>query len=120
MDEQGANLRIGMSHPESVARQLEEYHVKSYSFITAWNPGSQPLDQWHNRWRNLNLEMELHPHCRLLRRGMGIGTDENWQPEESFWALDISAEKAVELARQFGQNAVVIWQEGRVPELWWV
>ncbi len=120
MDEQGANLRIGQPHPEAVTQQLEEFGIKSYAFITAWNPGSQPLDQWHNRWRNLNLEMELHPHCRLLRRGMGIGTNENWQSEESFWALDIPVEKAVEIGRQFGQNAMVVWQEGGVPELWWI
>lgn len=120
MDEQGVNLRIGQPHPEKVTQQLEELGIKSYAFITAWNPGSQPLDQWHNRWRNLNLEQELHPLCRLLRRGMGIGTHENWQSEESFWALDISLEQAVQTGRQFGQNALVVWQEGGVPELWWI
>ena len=49
-----------------------------------------------------------------------IGTDENWPPEESFWALDIPLEKAVELGRQFGQNAIVVWQNGGYPELWWI
>ena len=120
MDDQGANLRIGQPHAEPVAQQLEEFGIRTYAFITAWNPGSQPLDQWHNRWRSINLEMELHPHCRLLRRGMGIGMNEDWQPEESFWALDIAVEKAVELGRQFGQNAIVVWQQGGMPELWWI
>ena len=120
MDDRGANIRIGQPHPHLIQLQLEEYGIERYAFLTAWNPGSQPLDQWHNRWRNLSLEMELHPHCRLLRRGLGIGTQENWPAEESFWALDIPVEKAVELGRQFGQNAIVVWQKGSVPELWWI
>ena len=120
MDEQGAKLRIGQPNPHLVEQQLEENNIQCFAFLTAWNPGSQPLDQWHNRWRNLNLELELHPHCRLLRRGLGIGTDENWPPEESFWALDIPLEKALELGRQFGQNAIVVWKKGGVPELWWI
>ncbi len=120
MDDRGANIRVGQPNPHHIQRQLEDYGIERYAFLTAWNPGSQPLDQWHNRWRNLSLELELHPHCRLLRRGLGIGTDENWPPEESFWALDIPLEKALELGRQFGQNAMVVWQNGGYPELWWI
>ena len=120
LDDRGANLRIGQPHPHNLERQLEDYGIQRYAFITAWNPGSQPLDQWHNRWRNLSLELELHPQCRLIRRGLGIGTNDNWMPEESFWALDISMEKAVELGRQFGQNAIVVWQKEGVPQLWWI
>ncbi len=120
MDEQGANLKIGHALPESLELQVEEYQIKRFAFLTAWNPGSQPLDQWHNRWRNLNLELELHAHCRLLRRGLGVGTDSNWTPEESFLAVDIPLEKAVEIGREFGQNAIIAWQKGGVPELWWI
>lgn len=120
LDDSGANIRVGQPHPHDIQRQLEEYDIQCYAFLTAWNPGSQPLDQWHNRWRNLSLEMELQPLCRLVRRGLGIGTNNDWPAEESFWALGLPVAKAVELGRQFGQNAIVIWQKGGVPELWWI
>ena len=118
-DDSGSFFEIGQNNAP-FEKQLDEHGFQTFAFITAWNPGSQMLDQWHNQWRNLQLELELHPHCRLLRRGIGIGHEGDWPPEESFLALDIPLEKAVELAREFGQNAIVCWEKGGVPELWWV
>jgi hypothetical protein len=120
MDDRGGSFRVGAPLPERMDQQLDEQQIGTFAFLSAWNPGSQPLDDWHNRWRNLNMELELHPHCRLLRRGLGIGETGDWPPEESFWALGIAPDKAVEIARQFGQNALVFWKKGSLPALWWV
>lgn len=119
MDDQGAYIHIG-KNPLALQYQLDDYGFKSYAFITAWNPGSELKDEWWNRMGNLGLELDLHPLCRLLRRGRGLGKGMEWPPEESFLALDLAPEKAVELARKYKQNAVVVWKKGGVPELWWV
>jgi hypothetical protein len=122
LDDRGYCFEVGQPHPTLFDNQLEHHGFEHYAFITAWNPTSRALDQWHNRWRNLNLEFEIQPHCRLLRRGLGVAHEEHsdWPPEESFLALDIPLEKAVELGRLFGQNALVCWQKGGLPELWWL
>lgn len=119
MDESGLFFEIGQPAPD-LESQLEAHDFRTFAFITAWNPASQMLDQWHNQWRNLQLEIELHPHCRLLRRGLGVGQEGDWPPEESFMCLNIPLEKAAELGRQFGQNAIVCWEKGGLPELWWL
>lgn len=119
MDDRGASIYIG-KNPPFLENQLQLFGIKSYAYITAWNPGSEIKDEWWNRMSNLSLELDLHPHCRLLRRGYGIGKNPEWPAEESFLAVDISPEKAVELGRKYRQNAIVVWQEGGVPELWWL
>lgn len=119
LDDNGAFIEIG-KNPPALVQQLDMYGFNTYAFITAWNPGSVQQDTRLNQAANLALELDMHPHCRLLRRGEGIGSDPNWAPEESFLALDILPEKAVELARKYGQNAIVVWGKGGEPEIWWV
>lgn len=112
-------IRIGEENA-MLERWLEEHGVATFAFITAWNPGSNPLSPAENRRRNRQLETALKKVCRQVWPGLGAGSDPAWPPEESFWALGISAENSVRLARQFGQNAVVWWEKGGVAELWWV
>ncbi len=114
-----AAIRVGQEHA-LLDKWLAERDVAAYTFITAWNPGSEPLAPADNRRRNRQLHAALKKVCRQVWPGQGKGHDPGWSPEESFWALDISAENTVRLARQFGQNAVVRWEQGGVPELWWV
>lgn len=119
LDDSGLFFEIGQP-ALLLEKQLEEHGFGTFAFITAWNPASQMLEHWHNQWRNFQLELELQPHCRLIRRGMGVGHEGDWAPEESFLCLDIHLEKAADLGRQFGQNAIVCWQTGGLPELWWL
>ncbi|MCA0234881.1 MAG: DUF3293 domain-containing protein [Bacteroidetes bacterium] len=116
LDDRGAEIRIGQN-PLILNRQLDDLGARTYAFITAWNPQSIRQDDWWNRMHNYRLELELHPHCRLLRRGLGIGQDTDWPAEESFLALDIPLEKAVDIARMFGQYAIVGWEKGGEPVL---
>ncbi|MCB0577589.1 MAG: DUF3293 domain-containing protein, partial [Saprospiraceae bacterium] len=43
-----------------------------------------------------------------------------WPAEESFWAFGIDAARAVALGRRYGQNALVWWEPGATPALWWL
>ncbi|MBL7783335.1 MAG: DUF3293 domain-containing protein [Saprospiraceae bacterium] len=116
LDDRGAFIHIG-ENPLILRRQLDDLGIQSYAFITAWNPQSVRQDEWWNRLHNYRLELELHPHCRLLRRGLGIGSNTDWPPEESFLALDIPLPKAIDIARRFGQLAIVGWEKGGEPVL---
>lgn len=112
-------IRIGRLDP-LLADWLEERHFQSFVFITAWNPFSRLRSLRENKRRNNQLRADLSTLARAVHSGVGIGDNNDWPPEESFWALDIDAEEAVRLGRKYGQNALVWWEKGGLPELWWL
>lgn len=99
---------------------LEEQGVKTYAFITAWNPASRILPESENILRNNDLEAGLQKVSSIVLPARHISIAGNWPPEASFWASDISDEHAVLLGKKYGQNAIVQWKAGGVPELWWL
>lgn len=104
----------------SLENWLSEHGVTTYIFVTAWNPRSEMRPLAENQQRNKHLETELRKVARHVAPAIGIGADGDWPPEESFWATDISPENAVRLGEQFQQNAIVWWQKGCLPALWWL
>lgn len=99
---------------------LEEQGVKTYTFITAWNPASRILPKSENILRNNDLEAGLQKVSSIVLPARHIALAGNWPPEASFWAGDISDENAVLLGKKYDQNAIVWWKVGGVPELWWI
>lgn len=120
--ERGAYLVLRIAHPlpTSLSDWLSAQDITTLAIITAWNPASKICSLEENLLKNNDLENDLRKVARLILPGLNIGDTGDWPPEESFWALDISAENAVRLGKQFGQNAVVWWQKGGLPELWWL
>lgn len=116
----GVGLRLTRAHPPALSDWLIAENIRTYAFITASNPRSKLLSEQENVLRNRTLERDLKKVSRFVFPGLGIGSDGNWPAEESFWALDISPENAVALGRKYGQNALVWWEEGGLPELWWL
>ena len=116
----GVGLRIARPLPVPLTEWFSIQNISTFAVITAWNPASKTLPEAGNRLGNNNLEKELKKVSRQTLPGRNIGEDGDWPPEESFWALDISAENAVRLGKLFGQNAIVWWEKGRLPELWWL
>ncbi len=113
------DLKIGTLHFD-FDRWLEQQNFRHFAFITAWNPGSQPLTTAENERRNWKLEKELYDLAKKVIPGVAEGDDKNWPPEPGFFILDISPENAVNLGWEFGQNALVFGQKEGVPELWWL
>lgn len=110
-------LRVGQPHPfldDMMAfRGLEEY-----AYLTAWNPGSKPLPEAENRARQDDLKARLkgkHP----LVEGVATADDGAWR-EESLLVLGIPRADALDLARQFGQAAILAGRRGGAPEIAWV
>ncbi len=112
-------IRIGEANP-AIEQWLEEQQYSTYAFITAWNPGSVLLSYDENMDRLDQLDDELKEVCPRVYWGMGVGDSGEWAGEVSCLALGISAEDAVRLGKKYEQNAIVWWEKGGVPELWWL
>lgn len=86
---------------------LAELSVRSWGFITAWNPGSCVTSPEENRARNRSLERRLRALGFPIFEGHGWPCDPEWEAEESFLVLGVPENVATDLGREFGQNAVV-------------
>ena len=89
----------------------------SWAYVTAFNPGSQPLANEENLQRQRQLEDLLRRDGLVFFSGAGVGDDKQWPPEASVLILGISQSRAIELAREFGQNAILAGGADAVPEL---
>ncbi|WP_051180874.1 DUF3293 domain-containing protein [Thermithiobacillus tepidarius DSM 3134] len=82
---------------------------RPFALITAWNPRSQPLDREANdaRQRLLLEQLAARGWSHLPARGEGR---DGWR-EESAAVFGLRLDEALELARVFGQHAIV-WGDG--------
>jgi hypothetical protein len=109
-------IRIGeVSIP--VERVLARHGQSEWAFITACNPGSERLSFGDNHSRMVELAHAIleWPHYP----GISVGPAGDWA-EPSFLVVGLSEGEAVELARHFGQNAVVAGRVGEPARLVWV
>ncbi|HMP79003.1 MAG TPA: DUF3293 domain-containing protein [Pirellulaceae bacterium] len=97
-------LTIGQQN-EVVNGFLRRHRAEQFAFLTAWNPQSRLLDDAENRARNLLLAAELVSWPYLL--GTTRGPHPAWPGEESFFVIDIPLHRALEIANQYDQNAIV-------------
>jgi Protein of unknown function (DUF3293) len=105
-------IRIGESNAELAGLD--------WAFVTACNPGSVRLSDEENSRRMAELEGVVRNRGWCYYRGHGVGRDGQWPPEPSFLIVGISEADAVELARRFGQNAIVAGRPGEPAQLVWV
>ncbi len=96
---------------------LAERDVESWAYITAHNPGSQPLTAIENETRHAELIRRLDDQGYTYLPGRGIGDTGLWPPEESLLVLDISETEAAEIGALFGQNAILVGRKGDAPRL---
>lgn len=112
----GLQLRIGEEN-----WHLEEFlidnNVFSWAFISAWNPFSQPLPLSKNEIYHAKLKNFAKSKQWVFAEGFGIPQNKDWEAERSLFILDISKTDAVNLGRNFDQNAIVIGRLGKAPEL---
>lgn len=79
-----------------------------WAYLTAWNPHSILRSEAVNRENQSELEN------RLLSRGVryipGMAHDPllQWPDEEGALAMGLEREAALELGREFGQNAILV------------
>lgn len=100
-------IRIGETVPQLDAL-LEQHGVRSWAFITAWNPGSRELPEPENVARHAALERRIAALGPATLPGAGEDQSGSWHPEQSVLALGIDRATAQDLGREFGQNAIVV------------
>lgn len=120
-------LRLRVDEPsKELDALLRQVDMDCWAFLTGWNPGSRPTDAEQNARANEALARDLAEQRALDGRelfvlvGQGRGLNGEWPPEESFLALGLTLESAVELAAAHGQAALVAGTLGQPPRLVWV
>ena len=97
-------LQIG-EHSSMLDALLNQYHQQDWAFITAYNPGSNPLPDEVNSFRHEQLKTALGLYSYF--EGEGVGENPPWKPERSLLIIGISRTKAIEIGNLFEQNAIV-------------
>ena len=80
--------------------------LKTWAFITAWNPLPDILSKVENEQRNEHLQQYLLDRGYSIHKGIGISKDQSWS-EKSFFIENISLADARTASAQFGQLAFV-------------
>lgn len=82
-------------------------HEPSRTFLTAWNPGAEPLDLAENRRRQAALERELTALGIPFVPATATAEDGSWPTEEGVAAFGLTAAAALATAARYGQLAIV-------------
>jgi len=91
-----------------------------WAFVTACNPRSVLLSDEENTRRMADFEKAVQHNGWRCFHGEGVGRDRRWPPEPSLLIVDIKEPEAIELAKAFGQNAIVAGRPGEPARLVWV
>lgn len=99
-------FRIGRASAD-LARVHDAFGAACSAFITAWNPGSRPLDEGENERRNASLEEDLRAGGYTPLPARGVAEQEGWC-EPSFLVPGMDEAAARALAARYGQVAFVV------------
>jgi hypothetical protein len=104
--------RLGQAAPE-IERLLDRLGARSGTFITAWNPRSEPTVPAGNATAAAALTAEIAARGWRALPHQGVGDDPAWPSEEGWLVLDLDEAATRALAEAYGQNAVVRIERGR-------
>ena len=111
-------IRCGEQSP-MLDRLLADSGMNDWIYITACNPAScQFLSDENVRLMQL-LETKLRALPCVIYHGRGVGTVGDWPPEPSLLVLGLREDAGLEIARTFGQYAIVVGQHGEPARLSW-
>jgi len=112
-------IRVGEKNPV-LDSLLSESGIQRWAYITACNPGSVRLAASENFARQHELCREIQARGFTMFSGEGRSDFPEWPPEPSILVLGIDREQAIEIGRQYGQNAIVYGEQGSSVELVWI
>lgn len=93
------------------------FGVDCSTFITGWNPRSEPTPRDVNEAAMARLEREIETRGLFVLHGIGVDPTGEWAGEPSLLVLGLDAAHGVALARDYGQHAIVCAAEDAVPRL---
>jgi hypothetical protein len=111
-------VRIG-ERSLALERLLVDSGFDDWVYITACNPGSRRMSDEENVSRMQELELRLRLLPGVIYHGQGVGTVGDWPPEPSLLVLGLREDQGLELARAFGQSAIVAGRRGEPAKLVW-
>ena len=97
----------GSPLPEQLLELLNLKKLKTFAYITAYNPNSLLQENSENVKRQESLKAELVRKERWILPGYSQSKKKDWEREESFFVAGISLPEAMHLAYQFSQNAIL-------------
>src|ERR1700743_173316 len=107
------DIRVGPTQ-QKIDALLVQVRATEWAYVTAWNPGSRRERADQNTFAQDELLRLVRDRGFVFYEGLGIPDLEGWAPERSAWIAGIGRREAIELGRQFGQNAIVIGSLGGV------
>ena len=113
------SIHCGKRSPE-IDCVLAAMGLCHWIYITACNPGSQLMSDAENARRTRDLEAKLRPLPCVIYQGRGVGAVGDWPPEPSLLVLGLEAWQGLEIAREFGQAAIIVGRCGEPARLVWV
>jgi hypothetical protein len=115
-DPRQITLRIDEINPDA-DELLHRLGAITATLITGWNPESVPLSAAENDQCQAALWQWIADHRLFALPTEARDPSGQWPAEEGYLILDIAAETAATLGRQFDQNAVVEISLGQAPKL---
>jgi hypothetical protein len=95
---------------------LSALNASTWAFLTAYNPYSQRTSDDQNHARQAELVSLLKEDGYNYYQGRGVG--EGWD-EPSIFIIEITRESAIDIGKQFEQNAILWGSTDDGPELIW-
>ncbi|MFL9710540.1 DUF3293 domain-containing protein [Methylobacillus sp. Pita1] len=114
-EQQAFVMRIGLGSPE-MNIILEQHAATAAAIISAFNPLSKPADEAINIQNTEKLGKELRSRHLEFRKGLARSRSNQW-PEENFAVIGITLDSAMELGRQYHQNAIVFYEKSGIAQL---
>ena len=111
-------IRVGETS-DSLERFLARKRITEWAFITAFNPYSQQLSETENEKRQMKMRGILQSESFSFLSGFGEAANGEWPPEPSLFIFDLKEVRAIEIAQDFEQNAIVCGRIGEAAELVW-
>lgn len=93
------------------------FSVDCSTFLTAWNPRSEPTPTDANEAAMARLDHELAALGYFTLAGLGVDPTGVWAGEPSLLVLGLDQATGVALARRYGQNAILCAGADAVPRL---
>ena len=99
-------------------RLMSNKNVHTASVLTAYNPYSEVKTKQENELAQMQLRERLKEMGIATLDAIGGDAKEQWEPETSVLALDLTLKQAETLADEFAQNAFIwISKQDAVIEL---
>ena len=116
LEKEQFKFQIG-AYSKDFKNLFKQYNVNNGSFISAYNPRSQPTMQIQNRNKHRQFKNRLLKEDLLSLEAVSTDASNNWPPEYGFLVLGINKNKAIQFGINLCQNAIVYIDFKAVPEL---